>query len=170
MPSDDRVLSALVLAVTALLGWDVLRTGDRPERTAGQPLPADALELRVRAIADAIAVAEGYYAVGEHSGHSLPYFLNNPGALKKPALGAAALPTWKDTGLVIFPAKDIGWAALRHQVRAMLTGTSYIYELSDTLLLVAEKYADGDTNWGSNVAATLRVPPTATLEDLVPDR
>ena len=45
-----------------------------------------------------------------------------------------------------FPTSALGWAALRHQVRSMLTGTSAIYEPSDTLLLVAEKYADGDRN------------------------
>jgi hypothetical protein len=168
--AGDRILSALLLAVTALMGSNVLRVFDRPERNSDRALPADPLDARVRAIAEAIAIAEGFYANGDHDGRSLPYALNNPGALKKPALGAAALPTWKDTGLVIFPTKEIGWAALRHQVRAMLTGTSFIYELSDTLLLVAMKYADGDMNWGWNVAATLRVPPTTTLEDLFPDR
>jgi len=55
-------------------------------------------------------------------------------------------------------------------VRSMLTGTSAIYEPSDTLLLVAEKYADGDVNWAANVAELLHVSPTITLEDLVSER
>jgi hypothetical protein len=162
--TEDRPLSALMLTVVAALSWHVLSGPER--RPADRPLPIDAFEVRVRAISEAIAVAEGYYAPGEHDGHSLPYILNNPGGLKKPALGAAVLPTWEDTGLVFFPDKEMGWAALRHQVRLMLTGASSIYEPSDTLLFVAEKYADGDVNWGLNVAATLRVSPVATLEEL----
>ena len=164
MSTEDRPLSALLIAVTALLSWNVI--GGPERRPANRPRPIDALAVRVSAIAEAIAVAEGYYAPGEHDGHTLPYILNNPGGLKKPALGAAVLPTWEDTGLVFFPVKEMGWAALRHQVRLMLTGASSIYEPSDSLLFVAEKYADGDVNWGFNVAAALRVSPIATLEDL----
>jgi len=173
VPTEDLSLSTLVLAVAAVLSWNVI--GGHERRSADRPLPdrpitSDAFEVRVRAIAEAIAMAEGYYATGEHDGHSLPYVLNNPGALKKPALGAAALPTWKDTGLVFFPVKEMGWGALRHQVRGMLTGASSIYQPTDTLLLVAEKYADGDVNWGLNVAAALRVSPIATLADLTVGR
>jgi hypothetical protein len=171
MAADDRLLSALILAITAMLGWNVVRAPDRsdqPDQTL--PLPTDGVEVRVRVIAHAIAIAEGYYAGGEHDGRSLPFRLNNPGALKKPALGASLLPTWRDSGLVVFPTRAMGWAALRHQVRSMLTGQSAIYEPSDTLLLVAEKYADGDVNWAANVASLLHVPPTMTLEDLVADR
>jgi hypothetical protein len=170
MAGDDRLLSAIALAVTAMLGWNVVRVPDRGEHPPDRALPLDPLEVRVRVIAHAIAIAEGYYADGEHNGRALPYRLNNPGALKKPALGASLLPTWKDTGLVVFPTKAMGWAALRHQVRGMLTGRSAIYEPSDTLLLVAEKYADGDEAWAMNVAAMLHVSPTITLEDLLPDR
>lgn len=170
MAADERFLSALILAATAMLGVHVARAADRRDRPAEAPAPPDAIEMRVQVLAEAIAIAEGYYADGEHDGRSLPYRLNNPGALKKPALGASMLPTWKDTGLVVFPTTTTGWAALRHQVRSMLTGTSAIYEPSDTLLLVAEKYADGDVNWAANVAELLHVSPTITLEDLVGDR
>jgi hypothetical protein len=176
---EDRAMSAAALAITAALGWPISRqvatTKTSPANEIARPPIAqteplsDALEARVVVIAEAVAVAEGYYAPGDHDGHSLPYRLNNPGSLKKPALGAALLPTWKDTGLVEFPTAEMGWAALRHQVRGMLTGASRLYELSDTLLLVAEKYADGDRNWGVNVAATLGVSPAATLMDLAPD-
>jgi hypothetical protein len=169
MPADDRLLSALILAITAMLGWNAVRGPDRSDQP-DQPLPADGVEVRVRVISHAIAIAEGYYAAGEHDGRTLPYRLNNPGALKKPALGASLLPTWRDSGLVVFPTSEMGWAALRHQVRSMLTGRSAIYEPSDTLLLVAEKYADGDANWAANVAGLLHVPATMTLEDLAADR
>ena len=170
MAADERFLSALVLAATAMFGLHVVRGADRRDRRAEPAPPPDTIEMRVQVLAEAIAIAEGYYADGEHDGRSLPYRLNNPGALKKPALGASLLPTWKDTGLVVFPTNVLGWAALRHQVRSMLTGTSAIYEPSDTLLLVAEKYADGDVNWAANVAELLHVSPTITLEDLVSDR
>jgi len=160
MAAEDRFLSGLAVVIAATLGWSVLRVGHAP------PEPADTLDTRISAIAQAIALAEGYYARGEHDGHSLPYMLKNPGGLKKPTLGAAALPTWKDTGLIVFDTRLMGWFALRHQVRLMLTGTSGIYELSDSLRRVGEKYADGNLTWGPNVASLLRVPADATLREL----
>ena len=50
----------------------------------------------------------------------------------------------------------------------MLTGTSAIYADSDSLLSVGDKYADGDANWGVNVAERLGVPPARTLAELAP--
>lgn len=162
--TDDRVLSCLVLVASTAFAWLTIA-----HRTPAPPIaPVAPAEARVASIAEAIAKAEGYYARGDHDGHSLLFRLNNPGGLKKPALSAETLPTWKDTGLVIFPDPDMGWAALRHQVRLMLSGRSRIYELSDSLLLVATKYADGDTNWGWNVAGHLGVSPEVSLADLVP--
>ena len=128
---------------------------------------ASDLETRVNTVARAIAVAEGYYANGEHDGHSLPFMLNNPGSLKKPALGGEKLDTWKETGLLMFPSELAGWTALRRQVRLMLTGQSSDYQLSDTLSDVASKYADGDSNWGINVAKQLHISPTMTLAEIV---
>lgn len=167
--AEDHLLSTMVVAIMAVLGWNVISTTDRraPERPPTDGVETGApLEDRVAAIAEAIALAEGYYVRGEHDGRSLLYRLNNPGGLKKPALGAETLPTWMDTGLVVFPTRDLGWAALRHQVRMMLTGKSRIYHPSDTLVHVGLKYADGDANWGTNVAANLRVSPAARLAEL----
>jgi hypothetical protein len=164
--TDDWPLSLITVGVAGLIGWNVL--APRARVPAPPPRAPRAIDARVDAIAQAIAVAEGYYAKGMHDGRSLPFRLNNPGALKKPALGARALPTWKDTGIVHFPTKEMGWAALRHQVRGILTGASRIYRPSDTVALVGEKYAEGDVNWGLNVAAMLGVPPTAPIEDLPP--
>jgi hypothetical protein len=167
----DQFLTALVIVTTAALGLDLVSAR---KAAATEPPPidlvpiSDALEMRVDEMARAVAVAEGYFADGLHDGRTLPYLLNNPGALKKPALGAAVLPTWEDTGLVWFPDAESGWAALRHQVRLMLTGTSGIYAHSDSLISVGEKYADGDANWGVNVATTLGVPPARTLAELAP--
>jgi hypothetical protein len=162
--NDDRLLTCLALLGSALFAWLVLG-GRVPVAPASATPPADE---RVATVAEAIAKAEGYYARGDHDGRSLLFRLNNPGGLKNPALGAETLPTWKDTGLVLFPTAEMGWAALRHQVRLMLTGRSRVYELTDTLLLVGVKYADGDVNWGWNVAGHLGVSPDVSLGDLAP--
>jgi hypothetical protein len=166
--TDDLVMSWLAIGLVVALGWNVI-AGDSRARTAAGVARApigDELNDRIAAIAEAIALAEGYYARGGHDGRSLLYRLNNPGGLKKPALGADELPTWLDTGLVIFPTKEMGWAALHHQVRTMLTGRSRIYHPTDTLISVGLKYADGDANWGTNVATNLGVSPAARLADL----
>lgn len=165
MTAGDQALSILVLSFSAMMALQVLAPRDGVEAS----LPADdSLDASITAVAEAIARAEGYYARGIHDGRSLLFKLNNPGGLKKPALDAEALPTWKDTGLVCFPTSEMGWAALRHQVRLMLTGRSRIYNPSDSLLHVALKYADGDINWGWNVAEHLGVSPAASLADLTP--
>jgi hypothetical protein len=166
MGTEDRLVSAAALLATALLASQVLQPAPAPR--VDPPLGAEPalVEARVTALAEAIAVSEGYYAPGRHDGHSLPYRLHNPGALKKPALGAAALPTWQDTGLIDFPSTTLGWAALRHQVRLMLTGASGVYRPTDTLRGVAIKYAAGDAAWGGNVAAHLGIHPGATLAEV----
>ena len=168
----DQLLTVLVLATTIGLGLDAMSApramfaDEPPPLVTDTVWVSDSLNARVEELAYAVAVAEGYFAEGLHDGRTLPYLLNNPGALKKPTLGAADLPTWKDTGLVWFPTSDMGWAALRHQIRLMLTGTSGIYARTDSLISVGDKYADGDANWGANVAATLGVPPARTLAEL----
>jgi hypothetical protein len=165
--SEDGFLSVMAMGLVAFLAWNVITDGRglEPLSTRGA-IAADVPEDNVAAIAEAIARAEGYFVKGEHDGRSLLHRLNNPGGLKKPALGADDLPTWEDTGLIIFPTAEMGWAALRHQVRMMLNGDSEIYDPSDTLITVGLKYADGDENWGSNVAMNLGVPPTARLTEL----
>lgn len=176
MTLEDRSFSVAAIAVAAAMGWSVasrdrIAAPLRAVHAAVASAPAEdacgsaAVSAQVREISEAIAVAEGYYAAGDHDGHSLPYRLNNPGALKATPI-AGGLPTWSDTGLLQFPTKEMGWTALRCQVSLMLTGRSRIYQPFDTLLAVGEKYADGDRNWGSNVAARLGVSPDATLEDL----
>ena len=164
---EDGLLSIAALAIAATLGWKTIgATRDAP-LPPSQPAEAPVVfATTVLAIAEAVAIAEGYYAPGIHDGRSLPYALNNPGGLKKPALGAADLPTWEDTGLVIFPSKEMGWGALHHQICLMLTGKSRIYDPTDSLLAVGMKYADGDRNWGTNVAARLDVSPSSSLADL----
>lgn len=160
---EEKVFSAvaIIFAVGIALGALGVKAGKTHFH-----IDMPSMEQKVASIAEAIAVAEGYYAPGSHDGHSLPHTLNNPGSLKKPALGAEALPTWKDTGLVAFPSEEAGWAALRHQVNLMLTGRSSVYSPSDTLEIIANKYAEGDANWGKNVAAKLQIPTKTKLADI----
>jgi hypothetical protein len=170
---DDRSLSVFALALVALFGWRTI-TADRPAAIVPPPDARPAftgltLEARVHRIADAIAVAEGFYAPGRHNGRTLSYALNNPGLLKASPLAGAGTQAWQDTGLLVFPTMDLGWAALRYQVCTMLVGASRIYDVSDTLALVGRKYADGDGNWGANVAARLGHAPDVRLQELADD-
>jgi hypothetical protein len=164
---EDRALTLLTVGLVVLLAWRITAPRamapaprDPSPAVIGLPLPS-----RVLLVADAIAKSEGYYADGSYEGHSLPYFLNNPGLLKATAI-VDDLPTWRDTELLVFDTPEIGWTALRHQVCLMLTGASRHYTLSDSLHLVGLKYADGDPNWGVNVARHLRLTPQATLAEL----
>jgi hypothetical protein len=152
----DRTLSLLVVALCALMGWQVLA---RRDRAAPAPPVDERLDMSIDAVAEAIARAEGYYARGGHDGRSLLFRLNNPGGLKKPALNAEALPTWEDTGLVCFPTKEMGWAALRHQVRLMLTGRSRIYNPSERRREVrGRRYQLGFERCGSSGCLARREP------------
>jgi hypothetical protein len=106
----DLSLPGLVLLAAAAISWPaIVRRRARPLTTATKSFS----EERVNLIAQAIAVAEGYYAAGTYDGRSLPYRLNNPGSLENPAMFASSHLTWKDTGLIEFPTSDMGWEALR---------------------------------------------------------
>jgi hypothetical protein len=170
---EDRSLSVFALAVVAVLGWRVIGATPRHIEPVAPPRPAAftalSLETRVARLADAIALAEGYYAGGRHDGRALPHLLNNPGMLKRSALADRDVPTWRATGFLIFPTADVGWAALRYQVCAMLLGASRVYEPSDTLAAAGRKYAEGDANWGHTVARALGVSPALRLGDLAAD-
>jgi hypothetical protein len=166
-PSEQPLLPLLAIVAAVAIGLNAIAQG------AGPPTPAFASQGpddKVRILAQAIATAEGYYAPGERDGRSLPYRLNNPGSLKKPALRAESLPTWKDTGLVVFPTERMGWDALKHQIELMFTGRSSIYDPSDSILDVAKKYADGDLNWGRNVARQLGISPSCSLDEIAGGR
>ena len=164
--SSEPLLSLLAIVAAVAIGLSAIADGAGLTPPFASRGPND----RVGILAQAIATAEGYYAPGERDGHSLPQWLNNPGSLKKPALGAESLPTWKDTGLIVFPTERMGWDALKHQVELMVTGKSSIYDPSDSILDVAKKYANGDPNWGKNIARTLGISPSCTLGEIAEAR
>ena len=161
--SQGHLLSLLAIVAAVAIGVSAIAHG---AKSVPLPFASRGPNDRVGILAQAIATAEGYYAPGERYGHSLPHWLNNPGSLKNPALGAVSLPTWKDTGLIVFPTERMGWDALKHQVELMLTGNSSIYDPSDSILDVAKKYAHGDLNWGKNVARKLGISPSCTLGEI----
>jgi len=161
--SQGHLLSLLAIVAAVAIGLSAIAHG---AKSLTLPFASRGPNDRVGILSQAIATAEGYYAPGERDGHSLPHWLNNPGSLKKPALGAESLPTWKDTGLIVFPTERMGWDALKHQVELMVTGKSSIYDPSDSILDVAKKYADGDPNWGKNIARMLGISPSCTLGEI----
>lgn len=106
--------------------------------------------------AASIAKAEGFYVKG-----SIPYHANNPGDLKLGDLGYGLL----GEGITVFQTTDMGWDALNHQVKGMLSGLSKYYHPFMTLAETGMKYS-GDPNWAKNVAASLGIPETMTLQQI----
>jgi hypothetical protein len=119
----------------------------------------DNLNVKVVAFAQAIAKAEGFGPP-----KNLPTRCNNPGDLE---IGDQGLGTNNEK--TIFETEQDGWNALEGQVRWMLTGNSHIYDLTDTILEVAEKYTGGDDPeaWASIVAQQLGITVATTLESYV---
>jgi len=169
---EDRAFSWLAIGLVVMLASRVMVPPVPPAPPA--PSPREAIPgivdlpmpSRVTLVAEAIATSEGYYAPGVYRGHSLAYVLNNPGLLKATPIAGDDLPTWRDTGLLVFDTSESGWTALRHQVCLMLTGASRQYDPRDSLHAVGLKYADGDGAWAVNVAKYLRVSPQTTLATL----
>jgi hypothetical protein len=100
---------------------------------------------RVKRIAEAIAVAEGWNVI-----NSTPRRLNNPGDIR----GA-------DGQLTQYTTEDAGWHALYDQIEGMLNGKSSLYPKTYTIAQVAQRYVgmnDPDAmNWARNVAVQLGV-------------
>jgi hypothetical protein len=110
-------------------------------------------------LAQAIANAEGFNQAG-----SLAQTNNNPGDLTVDITGTG---TGTDAnGFVIYGSADDGWNALYTQVQEMLSGTSGIYSPTMTIAQVGQSYANGDSNWASNVAAYMGVATSTPLNQL----
>ena len=117
---------------------------------------------RVKRIAQAIAVAEGYAFPGapQTSPTNIPNSRNNPGNITDPTkTGADRVRT--------YPTPEAGWDALYKQVAGMLAGSS-LYPKTWTIEQVAQRYT-GEAqykNWSTIVAARLGVSPQAIFSEL----
>jgi hypothetical protein len=119
-------------------------------------------------IAVAIAVAEGFGIPD-----AIPTRANNPGDL---CLGDRFNLGTLGADITIFPKADSsadiedpedGWASLYREVRAILDGTSEVYEPNWTIEQIAEKWtATEPQDWASNVAESLGVLVTTQINQV----
>jgi hypothetical protein len=113
---------------------------------------------KTRALAVAIATAEGFFA----SGNPLPARLNNPGDLKsRDADGNLVLTNYATV--------EEGWEALYRQCWLMISGRSRYYNPSMTFLQIAAPYTGNDNAaaWARNVASVLGMQADNTLDDFL---
>lgn len=114
---------------------------------------------KVKAIAQALAKAEGFYVPG-----SIPQRAHNPGDLKLGDVGNGDI-----SGKTIFLTDEDGWNALYHQINLMVSGESEFYDPSMSWRDIANTWV-GTTdanNWMLNVTNSLKVLPDSTLGDYV---
>lgn len=117
----------------------------------------------VKALARAIATAEGFYVEG-----SRPKRNNNPGDLTQDTTGKA---TNKDAGegitFMVYKTEQDGWDALYKQVSLMFSGKSSYYNSGMSILEVAQRWTTTDQiPWAQNVARALNVDYTAKLSEI----
>ena len=109
-------------------------------------------------IADAIAVAEGYFVSG-----SRPRRNHNPGDLERDVTGKGV---GSDGPYVIYATPQDGREALEHQVR-LIFGGSHTYKSSMTIAEVARHYTATDPeSWARNVAGHLGVSIDTRLDEI----
>lgn len=137
--SSGLIFIIAAVAFFALGGGSLLSNGLPGASSSSDPY--------VNALANAIATAEGFFVSG-----TIPQVQNNPGDI--------------ETGGVIntYPTAADGWNALYAQVQVMLYGGSAYYNPSMTIAEVGQIYANGDSNWANNVAASLGVTTDTTLQ------
>lgn len=114
---------------------------------------------KTKAIAQAIAKAEGFFVSG-----SEPQRAHNPGDLELGDVGNGLL-----FNKTIFATDDDGWNALYHQIGLMISGDSKIYDPSMSWRDIAASWVGTSdaNNWMLNVTNALGVLPDSTLGDYV---
>ena len=129
-------------------GWQVLALGAALVAIGGNMTNEETTAPggdRVKRIAEAIAVAEGFGRVG-----AIPTVRNNPGNIRDNSLPGAPIGTYASLAA--------GWAALYRQVGGMLGGSG-LYPRGWSLEQVAQRYT-GEArymDWAVNVARVLGV-------------
>jgi hypothetical protein len=103
-----------------------------------------------KAIAQAIATAEGFYVSG-----SRPARNHNPGDMTADLIGKAV---GKDGAFVVYANDSDGWANLYAQINAWLEGTSAHANADSTIHDVSRFYTTTDQDaWANTVASKLGV-------------
>ena len=118
------------------------------------------IDAKAAAFADAIAHAEGYFVPG-----SLPFRTNNPGDMELGDRGNGVLK-----GKTVYATAEDGFAALRRECTAILTGASVVYSVNWTFLEVANKWTGNDDPdaWCNEVCSRLKtVFPSTTIREYV---
>jgi len=117
---------------------------------------------RVRRIAEAIAVAEGFAFPGapQTSPANIPNSRKNPGNIRD-------MSKPPDYPVKTFATVEDGWNALYRQVEGMLKGSS-LYPKTWTISQVAQRYTGEAAymNWASIVAQRLGVSTDAVFSEL----
>jgi hypothetical protein len=104
----------------------------------------------VQKIAQAIAIAEGFYVNG-----SRPQRNHNPGDMTQDLIGKSV---GTDGAFVVYASDDDGWANLYKQIQMWLDGSSSHADASFTISDISHFYTTTDqTAWATNVANHLGV-------------
>lgn len=133
----------------------------------GQVLSMD--EQKLDAFAHAIARAEGFGVR-----NTIPTRCHNPGDIRSSRSGHhyAGQVGLSKRGYVIFKNDAAGFAALKDQLRLILSGQSKHYNADMTIAHVAKVYSGGSRAWSKIVSKHLEVPASTTLRtyfDLAPN-
>lgn len=116
----------------------------------------------VKAIARAIAFAEGFFTRGTRPARN-----HNPGDLTVDIGGNDIHPIAFDGPYGVYASDQDGFADLEQQVLFWLTGKSKVAGPSDTILTLSRKYTTTEQDgWASNVASCLGVSTNTKLSEL----
>lgn len=118
---------------------------------------ATGFSKKIKAFAQAIAAAEGFWVGG-----SIPQRANNPGDLKLPNT-SYRFPNGQASTVSVFASDDEGWTALHRQLAMIANGASAYYDLGMTIEQMGYTYAAGDPAWARNVAQRLGVSTDTPL-------
>src|SRR5262245_6877910 len=122
----------------------------------GTDVPTNSFAPSLMEFAEAIAVAEGFYAQG-----SVPQRAHNPGDLK-----LSSRPKFNDEGISQFDTDDQGWHALYEQLQRIADRRSRYYTPDTTIAAMGVTWVGDKANgahWANNVAGALNTDVSAAI-------